>query len=227
MTSAPWSHHEVRPHRTPAVRPMKPGRVPTTRIAPILETLIKDRWPYSDEDADSSGIPTGQAVLSGKVGCDTTTIAKIIAQENAGVDFDLADRLFCALGRPDVWRGELLDLYEGMTILEKCRRDGCSVSYVPRMGGPSGFQRYCSRRCRQMANLKAVGKVKDATKRNLKTSCRNGHKRTPENTANDGACRICDRAAQKRKRERMTPEQRAVVRAYNRAYHQKRKAVGA
>lgn len=188
---------------TLSVRPMRPGNVPTARVGPILEKLIQDRWPYSEEDAESSGIPTGQVVLAGKVGCDPTTIAKIIAQENAGADFDLVDRLFCALGRPDVWRGELLDIYEGMRLLERCAHPDCSAQFLQPSHG-CRRKRYCSQACADSGRrgYRRIKHFKGRAQRKHSAKCRNGHQRTPENTITLKSgrirCRICNNATSNR-----------------------------
>jgi hypothetical protein len=191
---------------------VKPGSVPTTRIATILGTLIKDRWPYSSEDLFSVGdLAGGYAILASKVGCDPTTIERIVEQKNEGADFDLVDKLFCALGRPDVWRGELLDVYEGMCLLERCAHPGCSVQFVPPSHG-GRRKRYCSQSCADSARrgLRRIKHFRGRAQREHSAKCRNGHPRTPESTIRLKSgrirCRVCNNATS------------------NRLYHAKRRA---
>lgn len=183
---------------------MKPGNVPTTRVAPILESLINDRWPYSDDDVLAVGdLASSYAILADKAGCDPTTITKIIAQKYEGVDFDLADRLFCALGRPDVWRGELLDVYEGMQILERCAHPDCSVCFAPPLHG-GRRKRYCSQSCADSGRrgLRRIKHFRGRAQLKHSAKCRNGHLRTPENTIHLQSgrirCRVCNNATSNR-----------------------------
>lgn len=176
---------------------MKPGSVPTARVAPILEALINDRWPYSDDDVLAVGdLASGYAILADKAGCDPTTITKIIAQKHEGVNFDLADRLFCALGRPDVWRGELLDVYEEMVFVQRCALHSCSKTFPEKWSARRKI--YCSVNCKVLA-AHVVSGARPGNRFIAKGYCRSGrHRMTPENAVphRDGRghfCRECDR----------------------------------
>lgn len=175
---------------------MKPGSVPTDRIGPIVDELIQERWPHG----------SGIEVLAEKVGCDWKTIANVIEREHEGVDFDLADALLCALGRPDIWRGRLADLYLEMPLLEQCQAPGCNIKFaigVDRLGRPKQ-QRYCSPQCNHAAYKIRSGRNQRrlvAAHRDQSKRCRNGHVRTPENTKTlyDGrrTCRVCFNASRR------------------------------
>lgn len=88
---------------------MKPGSVPTARVGPIIGELVAERWPHGG----------GFEVLGEKVGCDSSAIEAIVRQDNLGVKFDLADRVLCALGRPDIWQGQLADLYHSVSLVDR------------------------------------------------------------------------------------------------------------
>ena len=114
---------------------MKPGSIPTETVAPKLAMLIRDRWPHGG----------GLDVLAEKVGCDVSALEGVLAQDSPGVAFDLADALFCALGRPmeDVGLGDIywaFDL-EGEASRDyipkghlRCQRTGCGKIFQPHTG---------------------------------------------------------------------------------------------
>lgn len=184
---------------------MKPGSVPTSRVGPILDRLIKKRWPYSEEDVEASQgeLSSGQVILAEKVGCDPTSIANIVAQKHETVDFDLADRLFCALGYPGVWRGELLDVYEDLGLLERCAHPNCSVQFTPPSHG-GRRKRYCSQSCANSGRRgnRRIKHFKGKAQKAHSIKCRNGHLRTPESTITLKSgrirCRICNNATSNR-----------------------------
>lgn len=198
-------HHTALPSRS-----MKPGSVPTARVAPILETLIKDRWPYSSEDVLScSDLAAGCTVLADKVGCDPTTIVKIVEEKYEGADFDLVDKLFCALGRPDVWRGKLLDVYEVVDLARrKCACPGCDRGFQPgidTLGRPK-HTIYCSTACKHAAWKIAHGKHTkrmSASKRDTRHWCRNGHDKRVVGLDKRGTCKQCLRDRSREHREGM------------------------
>ena len=172
---------------------MKPGNVPTSRIGPLLGDLIRDRWPHNG----------GIEVLAEKVGCDWTAIEGIIKGVHEGVSFDLADKLFCALGRVDVWQGQLKDVYDNTQLLERCANPGCESMFVPDSHSGPTRRKYCSHACLWSAYNQRRGKTKRVIKRHRSGGfirvCKNGHRRTPETTATrvDGKreCLLCKREA--------------------------------
>jgi hypothetical protein len=161
---------------------VKTGNVPTERIAPILYTLIRERWPHGG----------GLEVLSEKVGCDATAIAGIIDKQNEGVAFDLADRLLCALGRWDIWHGELEDIYP-TKFIETCALPSCNKTFPERRSGPH-IKRYCSYRCMDLGRQVKAGR---ATGERLRQRgyCLKGHKLNGQRQ-----CVICRREQRKRRK---------------------------
>ena len=154
------------------------------------------------------------------------TLQKIVSGRNKTIDFDVADRLLCVIGKADMWYGELRDVYaEAMfdddlprraakASGEKvCARRGCSETFVPPKLRPG--QKYCSTTCCGAAFWQRKHKVKTRLRgkgRHLEAHvCKNGHERTAENTEiKNGVrrCLICKRkscnasAARRRVRER-------------------------
>lgn len=165
---------------------MKPGSVPTARIAPVIYTLIAERWPHGG----------GLEVLAEKIGCDQSAIASIIDQDNPGVGFDFADNLLCALGRADMWYGTLSDIYP-TKFIETCESRACNKRFPEKMHA-GHKQRYCSWRCfRYEWNVRAG----NSSGNRKQGRCNKGHKFTPENTALNGrGGRICRTCKQERQR---------------------------
>ena len=182
---------------------MKPGNVPTSRIGPLLGDLIRDRWPHNG----------GIEVLAEKVGCDWTAIEGIIKGVHEGVSFDLADKLFCALGRVDVWQGQLSDVYSKVRFMQTCAVPSCCKTFPEQKVG--GFvKKYCSPRCATLAHGIREGRCSGERLRQ-KNKCLKGHKLTPENTyltkrkdRIERSCRTCQREYQRewaRKRRATDP----------------------
>ena len=189
---------------------MKPGSIPTARVAPIMHDLIRERWPHGG----------GIDVLSEKVGCDWGSIASIIDQKNEGTDFNLVDTLLCALGRPDLWWGVLSDIYwladidgEGRDYLpqgyERCQRIGCGALFKPHHRAPkSGIHKpkFCSKACGSATHKqnKKGGFKRGAYGRGLHLKsmvCAQGHDLTADNLCKrkDGkkVCKTCHRERQR------------------------------
>lgn len=196
---------------------MRAGYVPTDRVGPVLDSLIKDRWPHGD----------GQNVLADKVGCDESAIGAIRGQVWPGVKFDLADKLFCALGRPDIWWGVLNDVYYAVTFVHTCELPGCSKTFPEKVMGDKR-KRYC---CRAHSGAGQNIKSGDQTGHQRLGVCRKGlHKMTEANTyvlRQNGReykqCKACKKAYQN-ERYRTNAEYRAKQQANNKAYKARRKA---
>lgn len=125
------------------------------------------------------------------------------------IEFDLADRLLCAMNLVHLWWREplkevylSLDLSEpglppGLTTdgLRRCAAEGCSVMFEPPSLRPD--KKYCSTACR---NRVLNRRQNDSQPRQSK--CRNGHWRTEENTIlmEDGTrrCRVCQAESRRR-----------------------------
>ena len=170
---------------------MKPGNVPTARIAPLLATFIAERWPDTD----------GFEILAEKVGCHQDAIRQIIYQRHEGCEFDLVDKLFCALGRVDVWQGALKDIYDSVSFVQTCSLPSCMKTF-PERARNGCRQRYCSARCRVLHSNVRRGRGTGQRLRQ-KNRCLKGHLFTPENTITFLSadktrtirrCRTCKRA---------------------------------
>ena len=188
---------------------MKPGSIPTETVAPKLAMLIRDRWPHGG----------GLDVLAEKVGCDVSALEGVLAQDSPGVAFDLADALFCALGRPmeDVGLGDIywaFDL-EGEASRDyipkghlRCQRTGCGKIFQPHHRAPKTGPhqpRYCSSACNDAAYRHRLRGVKRGVygpgHHIRKMVCAQGHDLTPDNIARrkDGkrVCLTCQRERQR------------------------------
>lgn len=87
---------------------VKAGNVPTDRVGPLIKELVEERWPEWRRGFEEPG---GLEILAEKIGCTPDAIDNIIRQAWPGAQFNLVDRIFCALGRPDLWWGVLNDVY--------------------------------------------------------------------------------------------------------------------
>jgi len=164
---------------------LKPGNVPTAIIGPKLAMLIRDRWPHGG----------GIVVLAEKVGCDPSAIEAVIEQINSGVSFDLADKMFCALGRPmeDVGLG---DIYWSVEFRETCASPVCNRTFSELHRGDKP-KSYCSKKCSDMAYNIRNGRGSGTTAKN---TCWKGHKLTPENSVRQNGRRICRTCKNERQR---------------------------
>lgn len=79
--------------------------VPLETLVPVLEELIEDRYrEHTWEEARFD--------LAEKTGYSERSIDGVMTKRRKTCDFDFADKLMCALGRPDLWRVEpLVDIY--------------------------------------------------------------------------------------------------------------------
>lgn len=191
------------------------ARVPLDPFLPVFHRAI-----------EKEGIDV--EVLSLRSGVDYEVLQKLLTGTRAKtVDFDVADRLVCALGLVHLWRERTpwREIYLRVDLSEpdepligterRCAAPGCgNVFSVPEPTTPDattrrGYARkiYCSTSCAQRAAKIRVGaSPAPGDGRNYK--CRNGHKRTPENTEylSNGTrrCRDCnrERTQEFRKRQR-------------------------
>lgn len=201
------------------VRGVKDGNVPTARVAPIIAELIEERWPESRRGPDEAG---GKEILAEKIGCAEDTIDSLVRQAYEGVSFDLADRIFCALGRPDLWIGVLADIYP-TKFRETCANPMCNKKF-PERGGGARRRLYCGRKCRQLHHLIKQGK---ATGMKAAGRCHKGHRLSPDNIIKrpDGKreCRECSIAG-RRHRYASDPGYRARAAESRRRWAAKRAA---
>lgn len=90
---------------------MQTGYISTERFAPIMERLVLERWPHSSDTSFNTTSINGHKILSEKTGIPTGMCRDIQAGRQKTIHFDVADTILCALGRPDIWYGELGDIY--------------------------------------------------------------------------------------------------------------------
>lgn len=199
---------------------MRAGHVPTSRIGPVLERLVRERWPHGG----------GIQVLADKAGCDETAIETIIRQENPGCAFDLADALLCGAGGQGAWWGELRDVYYGIEFVETCALPSCGKTFAESLRSGKR-KRFCNDNCRSLYHKMQAG-LATGHRHVQRGRCFKGHKMTPENTMlnrqPDGsakkqcrACRLASMAAYKRKQRR---ENRDEINRKQREYRARRKA---
>ena len=91
--------------------------------------------------------------LEKKVGLAEESLYHHMQGKRKFMDFNLADRIICALGVPMIWHVEpLKDVYQGIQFEEKeCARPGCSRPVVPGKFTPKSgpkAKRFCSSDCR-------------------------------------------------------------------------------
>lgn len=138
------------------------------------------------------------AVLAERAGVAFGTLEKYV-YEYAGhrsMLFDDADKILCALGKVDLWRGELNEYYENVNLhLAQCAHPNCLVWYEPTRSNHI----YCSTACANSAkrgNRRIKHFKGKAMKGEHSFRCRNGHVRTPETTitlkSGKIRCRICN-----------------------------------
>jgi hypothetical protein len=204
---------------------MKAGYVPTERVGPIISMLVRDRWPDGN----------GPTVLAEMAGCDEAFVRAVCTQLRESAEFDLVDRLLCALGRPDIWWGELGDVYYELRFLHTCELPSCNKKFLERGAGHTR-KRYCSSKC---ATLMHAVRDERATgeRRRQRGLCIRGHKLTAENTIvkereRDGRpyterqCRECKRETQRNwmRKKRENPEFAEKKREANRRWRARQAA---
>lgn len=157
----------------------KRNLVPIDEIGPVIRELVAERWPHT----------YGYDVLAEKIGCDESAIYSVARVENDMADFDLVDKILCALGRWDMWHGRFAHIYP-TKFLEKCASPACNKMFPERKNGDR-VKRYCSKRCLKLGQSIRRGK---GTGLRARGYCNKGHKLTPENSIPSGGyrrCRIC------------------------------------
>lgn len=176
------------------------GRIPAQIVFAEIVSYLE-----AQDDADAS------RTLAQKAGLGEDTINKWLfrlgtPEEPQSFAFDDVDRLFVAMGKVHLWRGEYIEYLERVDLRwTLCACPGCEVMFDASQGPQEGptVRRYCSRACATSAAKQRTG----ATSRRVKVynspkKCRNGHAKTPENTKTrpDGRkeCIICARAAANR-----------------------------
>lgn len=193
---------------------LEKGRVPTIVVQEALSAYlsISDRSLHED-----------LLVLSEKAQVPYETLETWIMNPDHGqsVEFDAADRVLCATRLHEWWRVRFFDYYINVDLAWRtCACPGCSVKFRPDPKAKGKKPIYCSKLCCDAAsNMRVHGahtrrfdgtdgepkRMKDygaAGKPRRSKRCRNGHKRTPDNTIylRSGMirCRMCNNAASKR-----------------------------
>lgn len=186
---------------------MPASKIPTELITPIVSTYLENH----DEDYQT-------LALRARVHHDT--LWTVIQGLHKRVDFDISDRLLCAMGLVHLWwREPLREVYYSVDLSEKgrapklepgqvrCHAPGCLLIFLPRRGGSGGHnkQLYCSDRCRERTiKMRNGNQRREFNSR--KYVCRHGHPRTPDNTEFLGngtrRCRVCNRRATQEFRHR-------------------------
>jgi len=203
-------------HEQPAAttRGVKRGNVPTDRVGPVIALLVRERWPHGG----------GYEVLAEKVGCDQSAIASIVLQDNAGTEFDLVDNLLCALGRWDMWHGELADIYP-TKFLETCALPSCNRKF-PERGGGQKRKQCCSRKCSNLLTQMKLGR-RTGDRFVQRGYCLKGHKLTGDNLyiSPKSGQRVCQECRREAKRAwLLDPVKRAKQNEHNRKYRERRLA---
>jgi hypothetical protein len=167
---------------------MKPGHVPTAVVGPLVARLMEE----GRDDVTT---------LALRAGCDWGTIIQVVEQEYEGVSFDIADKLLCALGCPD-----LVPMPE--VFMETCAVPACQQRFVEKAPG-GHVKRCCCRRC--ASTRQAIRKGK-ATGQRLRQRgyCLKGHRMAGDNLRIDKrgqkVCKTCQRDYQREwaRKRRMT-----------------------
>lgn len=172
--------------------------VPIAEFGPVLNRLM------ADYDAES------QDVIAERAGISLDTITRILSGERESCEFDIADKLLCALHAPQLWYGELSHIYYAVDLMwEKCACPGCEATFTLEVDtmGRIKQTRYCSTACRTAAFKIRKGVHKQRlpkSRRDPEKFCRNGHPKTPENvvefTNGTRTCRICKQESAKKYR---------------------------
>lgn len=182
---------------------MRAGYVPTEEIGPVIGELVKERWPHT----------YGYDVLAEKVGCDPAAIWAIVAREGKReAQFDLVDKIMCALGRYDMWFGRFRHIYYAVEFRETCASPLCGKQFRERVlgGACDGRRKFCSKKCQRLEEGMRRGIATGHRKNNC---CNKGHKFTDENIIWSGGYRRCRICTHERHAERMqNPEYRERMR---------------
>lgn len=185
------------------------NRIPA---APIVETVVAYLSSEGDRKGEGVFAPESVYLLAERADIRGDTLEKILSGRSKTIDFDLADRLLCAMNLSELWLTDLAELYQEAALSDEvrtrkaltvsgrrmCARRTCTTVFAPARNNP--HQRYCSSTCQtadwkvrngKVVKIRGKGRVLD------KLECRKGHPRSAANTRHttDGRiyCTICKR----------------------------------
>lgn len=174
-----------------------------------------------DKDLDPFNTETAPELLliCERQGLEYETVAKVVYRYThpgstngpvRSLEFDMADKLLCGMGRWELWRTEFIEYYENVNLrMTRCAHEDCKVDFEPKTGPGTirggNPQIYCSRTCATSAANGNHRHKKTDVRPVLgthATRCRNGHERTEENTiklkSGKIRCRTCNNAGSAR-----------------------------
>lgn len=203
---------------------MSLSRIPAERLLPHIERYLAE---YETQEGYGVQRMEPKTCLAFHARMKVDTLSKILNRRTKTLDFNMADRLLCAMNRPQLWWEDLADLYYSVDLSAPitapipakegriCARAGCSNAFVPKM--PWG--RYCSTACRASVQRARRQQRRGVTQRygTRYGTCPKGHDRSPENVyvRPDGhvSCRVCNRDAERRRyRQDEKYRQRRILR---------------
>lgn len=166
-------------------RNLSTGFVPTDRIIEVINQSLGIEWPWVFQ----SGLGVGEnddvepsPLESLCIYWDGSDLRTVLGR-NDFIEFDLADRILCALNLVELWRGPLEDIYLEVNLspveesevhphdpdAKKCARGECNNHFIVRRGRGKP-RKYCSDRCKQMDRVK---KAPIGTRRCAAVGCTN------------------------------------------------------
>lgn len=192
-------------------RVMIPIEIVADRVLSFFDTINMGAILLANGYMDTERQYSKYDYLATQSGVHESKIRHIVANtvETRGVkqthvEFATVDKLLCGMGQPMLWYVDPeLRVYYDMLVPEtqQCARPGCENEFDIRYKHSGAKKKYCSRACRDAAHGYRHG---EHTVRALE--CRNGHPRTPENTAirsGKKSCKVCEADNQRRyRRER-------------------------
>lgn len=184
--------------------------VPAALIRPYVLEFVDDPIP-----APGQPLPA-LTTLATKTALSYDTIQRVWAGTTESLQFDVADRILCAVNAVQAWfREPLRQIYTQHALPEivpprgRCQRRGCTASLPPKKQPGGQPRKYCSRTCRDAASrARCRDKIRTGRYSNPLDRCVHGHDWSPENTyvspQGKRLCRQCmrDNQAQQRRRAR-------------------------
>ena len=184
------------------------NRVPAESVIPYVREYLEAQDDLSVDDHDKNRFPGPVQVLAERVGIHPDTMRAYLSGKLVTIDFDIADRMLCKIGRVGLWRTALLDLYEAIDLtspsryvvterIKTCAAPSCGVQFAPHPlpQGGGRARLYCSTKCRiRAANIRMATKRRNGKAKRYGSpydACVNGHDRSEENTYYYKGRRMC------------------------------------